>query len=334
MTRFVRLLDAFWFAPAPAARLAVLRILIGAFAFVLVADHYSAWVEISRTSPSLFEPVGVAVVLDRPLPPEVFQGLLLACLAANGAFVLGWRHRGTGPVFAALLLGVLCYRNSWSMIYHSANLVVLHVLILGVAPAADALSLDARRRAGQRAGRNPAGDWRYGWPIRLICAVTVVTYFLAGVAKVAGPLGWSWATGTALRSQVAADALRKEVLGEASSPLFAALYDHVWLFAILAAGSLALELGAPLALLSRRLAWGWAVSAFLMHWGIFFIMGITFRYHLAGVAFAPFFAVEHILPWLWPPAIRDGLARAWPQRSEVGGRHALGLGPLKGESDT
>jgi hypothetical protein len=308
MRRLGRLLDAFWFAEAPAARLALLRILVGAFALYLVAGHYSAWVRVGQTSASLFEPVGVVAVLDRPLPPEVFQGLILACLAANVAFLVGWRYRFTGPLFAVLLLWVLSYRNSWSMIYHSANLVVLHVLILSLVPAADALSLDARRgRKGT--GRDPKGDWRYGWPIRLVCAVTLLSYFVAGVAKVAGPLGWSWATGEALRSQIAADALRKEVLGDAGSALFYALYDQLWLFTLLAVGSLALELGAPLVLLSGRLGRGWAVSAFLMHWGIFLLMGITFRYHLAGVVFASFFNLERLLPWLAPAALRARLAR-------------------------
>jgi hypothetical protein len=209
-------------------------------------------------------------------------------------FILGWRHRYTAPVFALLFLWVLSYRNSWSMIYHSANLVVLHVLILGLTPAADALSLDAwrRRRAG---AQNPVESWRYGWPIKLICAVTVATYLLSGVAKVAGPLGWSWATADALRSQVAADSLRKEVLGDSGSPLFYTLYDREWVFGVLAVGSLAMELGAPLVLLNRRLGHVWAVTAFLMHWGIFAVMGITFAYQLSGVCFVSFFPVERLL---------------------------------------
>ena len=50
-----------------------------------------------------------------------------------------------------------------------------------------------------------------------------------------------------------------------------------------------LELGAPLALLSRRSSVIWAVIACLFHWGVFFVMGITFRYQLCGIAFAAFF---------------------------------------------
>jgi uncharacterized membrane protein len=58
------------------------------------------------------------------------------------------------------------------------------------------------------------------------------------------------------------------------------------------------ELGAPLALLNRRLGRVWAGLAFLMHWGILFIMEITFRYHLSGILYASFFDVERIPAWL------------------------------------
>ncbi|MGH7454288.1 MAG: hypothetical protein ACRENG_23235, partial [bacterium] len=73
--------------------------------------------------------------------------LLIATLAANIAFIFGWQHRYTGPLFGGLLLALLCYRNSWSMIYHSDNALVFHALILGVAPAAEAWSLDALQRS-------------------------------------------------------------------------------------------------------------------------------------------------------------------------------------------
>jgi hypothetical protein len=296
--RVLGIVDQFWFAEAPAARLAVLRILIGAFAFYLVGSHYEKWTKIGHTSPVLFQPVGVVAILDRPLPPAVFQCLIIATLVTSVPFILGWRYRFTGPLFAALLWWTSSYRNSWSMIYHSANLVVLHVSILALAPAADALSLDSRRQGGARGRRDAADGWQYGWPIRLICAVTVLSYLVTGVAKVAGPLGTSWATGEALRSQVAADALRKELLGDAGSPLFYVLYDELWLFTALAVATLVLELGAPVALLNKRLAQGWALGAFLMHWGVYFIMSIKFRYQLSGILFASFFDVEHLVAWV------------------------------------
>jgi hypothetical protein len=298
MKRLLGVLDGFWFQEAPAARLAMLRILIGAYAFWLTATHYDMWVEIGyETSPTVFAPVGVVGILTQPLPGVVNHALIVAVLVLNVLFILGWRHRLTGPLFGVLWLWVLSYRQSWSMIYHSMNLPALHVLVLGLVPAADALSLDARRQARAGGWREPGDAWQYGFPIRLICAVTALAYVVTGVAKVAGPVGWSWATGDVIRSQVAADALRKEVLGDAGSPLFYFLYDHVWMFLIMGVVTFAVELGAPLALLHKRLALWWALTAFVMHWGILLVMDIKFRYHLSGVVFASFFALERIVPW-------------------------------------
>jgi hypothetical protein len=298
MKRLLRVLNEFWFPEVPAARLAMLRILIGGWAFCLVAADYSLWVGIGRSSPVLFHPVGVAAFLSHPIPAVWNQALIIATVLASVLFVLGWRHRIIGPVFAALLLWVLCYRQSWSMIYHSMNLPVLHILVLGLAPAADALSLDARRKRVAQGGQDPPSGWQYGFPIQLICAVTVLGYFVTGVAKVAGPLGWSWVTGEALRSQVAADTIRKEVLGEVGSPLFFWLYGQAWLFTMMGIHTMIVELGAPLALLNKRVGRAWACLAFVMHWGILFLMKITFRYHLSGILYASFFDVERIPVWI------------------------------------
>jgi hypothetical protein len=262
------------------------------------------WVDIGyESSPDVFAPVGVVGILSQPLPGVVNHALVIAALVANALFVLGWRHRLTGPVFAVLWMWVLSYRQSWSMIYHSMNLPALHVLVLGLTPAADVLSLDARRQARAVGLREPADAWQYGFPIRLICAITAFAYLVTGVAKVAGEVGWSWAAGDVIRSQVAADALRKEVLGDAGSPLFYFLYNQLWMFSIMGAVTYAVELGAPLALFHKGLARWWALTAFLMHWGILLVMDIKFRYHLSGVVFASFFAVERLVPWL--RAMRD-----------------------------
>jgi predicted DCC family thiol-disulfide oxidoreductase YuxK len=212
------------------------------------------------------------------------------------AFILGWQYRWTGPAFGLLLLVLLSYRNSWSMLYHNDNVMVLHVLILGFVRAADAWSWDS-----WRSGTRPESElvhWRYGWPVQLVCAATTAGYFLAGLAKVAGESGWSWASGESLRGQIAADAIRKALLGESTSALSFFLYDHLWLFTIIGVMSLVVELGAPLALLDRRAGMFWAINAFLMHWGIFFIMSIAFRYQMSGFVFLSFFAVERTIPFL------------------------------------
>lgn len=286
-------LSAYWFTEAPAKRLALLRILIGAFALYYVGVRYDMFVEIAESESAMFAPVGVAAFLNAPISVGLFMAILIATLAANMAFILGWRHRFTGPLFAGLLMWLLCYRNSWSMIFHSDNAMVMHVLILGLAASADAYSLDALRRSRKQGAIEQPPSWRYGWPVRLMCALTVSTYFVAGIAKLASH-GLSWGSGEALRGQVAVDGLRKELLGDTVGALSYALYDQIWLFTLLGVGTLILELGAPLAMAGQRLGKLWAVNVWLMHWGILFIMGITFRYQLAGMIFLSFFNVERL----------------------------------------
>lgn len=327
MKRCRELYDRFWFRPAPAARLAVVRVLVGLFVLQYLGQRIEMLTGLGYTEAPLFEPAGVAAILSKPISPEMWQLVLWSTLALNLTFISGWKFRLTGPLFAALLLALLSYRNSWSMIYHNDDVLVLHVLILGLLPSADTWSLDAffrqRRQAiavkRSAAATFPEGDdaWIYGWGLQLLCVVVVVTYFLAGVAKVAGPLGWTWFNGEALRSQLAADSLRKELLGYGASPLVFALYHHVWLFTFLGAGSLALELGAPLALSHRRAGQLWCLSVLAMHWGIYLTMGISFTYYLYGIIYAPFFAVELLVEWC-NPRVRE-VAESVPRlgRSQI-----------------
>ncbi|MBA3955340.1 MAG: hypothetical protein H0X58_01575, partial [Acidimicrobiia bacterium] len=55
--------------------------------------------------------------------------------------------------------------------------------ILGLSPAADALSLDACRSTTSARTASPSTHGRYGWPVNLMSAVTAATYVVAGVAK-------------------------------------------------------------------------------------------------------------------------------------------------------
>lgn len=280
----------------PASRVGALRAANGAYTAWYLGRRVRMFRKVHRTDPALFQPVGPVRVLRKPLPPVVADTIMVATLASTAAFTAGVAHRVTGPLHAALLTWTLSYRNSWSMIFHSDNTLVLATAALGVSPAADAVSVDALLAPRGR----PADDWRYATPVRAIQTATVVTYFLAGFAKVAGPLGWGWADGEVLRRQIAADGLRKELLGSKAAATGIRLYNQTGLFRLLAAGSLAVELAAPIVLLDRRLARLWAAGAFGLHWGIFVVMGIRFRYNQSGVVYLPFFPVEKLLP----PALR------------------------------
>lgn len=297
MNRLYTMVDTFWFVKAPASRLAMLRIILGAYTLYYVGRRYRMFLKVAQTDQTLFRPVGVVKGMEQPVAVPVFRRVLVALLIANVAFLFGWRHKYTGPLFATLLLWVLCYRNSWSMVYHSDNVLVFHAIILALTPAADSLSLDAVKRMADPDAQQPndTEDWKYGWPIQLINTVTTIVYFLSGVAKVKGPLGWKWASGEVLRSQIAVDGLRKEVLGEGAAPMAFTLYNQVDLFKLLAIGSMIVELAAPAILLDKRVSRLWAIGAFLLHWGIYFVMKITFRYQLTGLLFTSFFEIERIV---------------------------------------
>jgi hypothetical protein len=282
-------LDRFWFEPAPALRLAVLRVLIVGFGLVWLVGFSPVLIGTLRTPASRFAPVGVVSLLDAPLGFGLALGLWLACIVAGLAALLGWRFRISGPIYAVALLWVSSYRNSWGMIFHTENLLVMHTLILAALPAADAWSLDARRRLGPTDGLRL--DPRYGWGPKLMATVTALAYLLAGIAKLRNA-GGVWLDGEVLLGHVAWDNLRKHELGARHSPLGAALSAYPAAFVPLAWLSMVLELGAPLALLHRHIARVWAIGMWCFHAGVLAIMAILFAYPLSGLAFAPFFAVE------------------------------------------
>ena len=295
-------LDGWWQTPAPAKRLAVLRVLVGGFAVGYVVIRAPNFVSYATFDDSQFAPVGLATLLDGPLSGVVLRLLIAATVVVGVAFLTGWRFRISGPAFALMLLALMTYRNAWGQIFHTENLLVLHVLVLGLTPAADALSLDSR-------GRDAAGDEaRYGWPIRLMCILTVLTYFIAGETKMR-IAGLDWITTDSLRNFIAYDNLRKIELGDTHSALGGMLVGHAWLFPPLAVATLAVELGAPLALLGGRVARVWAFLAWGFHVGVAAVMAIVFPYSLLGIAFAPFFKVEQ-LPLRLPARLRGVLRPA------------------------
>jgi len=275
-----------WFADAPAERLAALRIAIGGFAIAWLLWRGGDLVALSRLPASHFAPTGVARILGAPLPPTAVVAIAIATRGLLVAVTLGLAYRRTAPLAALGLLWTLTYRNAWGLPFHTENLLVLHVLALACAPAADAWAFDRPR--------GPARDG-YGWPIKLMAALTVATYLIAGIAKLRLG-GLAWLDGETLRNQIAIDNLRKELLGAPTAVLATELLDHPTSLAIVSALTLVVELGAPLALLHRRLARVWVLAAWGFHVGVVLTMNIWFPYPLFGVAYLPLFEVERL--WL------------------------------------
>ncbi len=286
MNALRRLSDAY-FAPAPARWLGLVRLLVGSYAVIQVLRRTPRLVSFARFDPAGFRPVGLVSMLDAPLPPALTFAQPYAAAAVGALFAAGAFYRVSGPLFALLFTWVMAYRCSWGMVFHTESLVALHLGILALSPAASALSLDARGVS------EPPPDARFGWPLRLLAVVTVLTYFVSAVSKLKTN-GVGWAEGELLRNYVAFDALRKVELGAFHSPIGTALLRFPALFAPMAAGALALELFAPLALVHRYAARIWITAMWAFHMGVWAVMGIGFAYPLTGFAFLGF------VQWLDP----------------------------------
>src|SRR5690606_21687952 len=195
----------------------------------------------------------------------VFEGLTLLTLALALPFALGAAHRVVAPLYAALLLFITSYGCSFGFVLHTDNLFVVQVAVLALTPSADAFSIDARRRGVH-----------------------------AGVAK-RRVAGLAFAEGDTLRRLVAMDNVRKLELGSFHSPLGALLLPYEGVFGLLAGGSLALELGAPLAALGDRAGRFFAIAMWSFHVGVLLLMAILFAYPLSFVAFAAFFHPERLV---------------------------------------
>jgi hypothetical protein len=133
----------------------------------------------------------------------------------------------------------------------------------------------------------------YGWGVRLLAALTAATYVLAGIAKLR-LAGAGWLDGQLLRDQIAVDNLRKAMLGDDVAPLARVLVANPAWLAVLAAGTLIVELGAPLAMRGGRVAWVWVAAAWAFHLGVVLAMNIWFPYPLLGPAFLPLLAPDVI----------------------------------------
>ncbi len=273
---------------APPERLALFRIAVGLYVIVyLLARLIEAW-STSRATMTSFAPVGLVSWLNvsDPLPVGGAMALYLLTIVFTLAFTVGYRFALTGPLCAFLLLWTTSYKSSFGMLFHSENLVTLQVMVLGLGPSAQSVSLDARANR-----RSWTEDIPSGWPLLASSLVAIVAYGLAGIAKLKLG-GMDWVSGDVLRVQVAYDNLRKIEFGSPHSPLGAWSVRYPLLFLPLGIITMLAELGGPLALIHRHLALTWVILVVGFHWGVLFLMAITFSYPMVGIPFFCFFELE------------------------------------------
>jgi hypothetical protein len=203
------------------------------------------------------------------------------------------------------------------MIYHTENMLVLHVLVLAITPSASALSVDGALTQDfpilTRFGFAPAVTQprlEFRWPLRVLQLGATLPYVVAGMAKLNGASGIHWANGENLRDQITMNGLYYEVLRGGADPITFQVYGWDTAFMLASVVTLILEIGAPLALLHRYLGYAYVVGIMSMHWSILVLMGIPFPYQLYGAAYACF--IEWDLVFAWAKKL---LASSMPSRA-------------------
>ena len=164
-----------WFAPVPARRLELVRRCTFGYALGWLVVRFAYVVDVAGLPARRFEPVGVLDWMDEPPGRPLVIAVWLVTLVACGSATLNRAVRFTAPVGAVGMLLLATLTSSYGQVFHTEHLLVLHLAVLAVGmlvePAAP-----------------PDGETN-GWPLNLMMAILVVTYVLAGVAK----LRWSGA---------------------------------------------------------------------------------------------------------------------------------------------
>ena len=287
----IRLLDA----TAPATRLAAFRVVVGVFVLVYVVGRLPVFLALADRPAADFAGVGVLAPLSSPPSAGVLTAVVVVAFVTGLAATLGWHYRPSAISFVLAILHLTTLRGSWGQLLHFENLMVLQLLVLAASPAADAWSLDMRRAPLEDRPDAVAPSIRYGWPLAVAGLITITTYVITGVAKLRYG-GLDWLAGGTLQNHIAYSAARLDLLG-GTEPVFAEFaVRQEWILGACAAGAVAIELCAPAVFIGHRSRNAWVVAAWLMHVGIFLTMAVGFPSPLFGVAFAPFFALERVVP--------------------------------------
>lgn len=264
----------FWFAPSSPTTLGVCRAVF--FAGILILYAPRDFRELADFPPVFWTPVTLLKVLHLPLLPREILGLVaMVWKVALAAACLGLLTRWSTAVSLVLGVYLIGALASFGQITHTHMAVVFTLGILALSRSGDAWSLDRLIRVG-RSGPGvprvePSGE--YTWPIRMVWLVLALIFLGAGISKLRhSGLAWAFSDNLALILIV-----RNYDAGwTPPTPLGLYLAEQRWLCRALALGTLVIELGYPLALLSRAARWVAVPGMFLMLGGFRLLMGPVF----------------------------------------------------------
>jgi hypothetical protein len=260
----------FWFEPSSALNLGICRAMFFGGLFLFYAmDDFSGWGAVDH---GFWMPLPLFKRLWA-LPVETLQVMQIAWKLSLLLSCLGLFTRTA--MVGALLLGtyLLGLPHNFGKTHHIDAILVLVMAMLAVSRAGDAFSLD-RLLQGHRFSSAPPLSGEYTWPIRGACTVYTLVFFAAGYAKLrSSGLGWIFSDNMQITLVQASyhQAAHDPVMGW-----------NLWLaqFPLLgrtaAAGAVAIELAAPLALFWRPARRVIVPSLILLMIGIRILLGPAF----------------------------------------------------------
>ena len=269
-----------WFGPTSPIVPAMCRLLIYGYTLQLT-HHADRWLATRKT---LWYPTTYFAFFDIPLFDEaVVDGLMLVNLIACWAAFLGLYYRFAAPVVALTCLYLLGMQNNFGKVDHSQNALMLSLIVMVFARAADVWSVDAWRR-GWRPGHVMPKNAAYRWPQQMILLIVVLMYGAAGWSKF-DRHGWQWGLSDNLRNLW----LSHQFTKNPPTRIGVWLAEYPTVYKGMGLSSLMLELCAPLALLHRWLRALIVPGLMALQLGIYLTMGVVFR------AMIPVFLC--LLPW-------------------------------------
>ncbi len=258
------MIQGWWFAPVPIARIAWLRTFLYSFIFIDVFLTTSWVAQHGNVPGDLYQPLMIGRLLPLPTPTATVVGLVeVVMLAAAAVAASGRLPRIAGWIVFLLYFQWMVFAFSYGKVDHDRFGFLVALAVLPTAGKAHWKDQDATEAAG--------------FAVHSIQLAAVLTYFLAAFAKLRfGGVGW--VNGATLVRAV----IRR------GTDLAQPLLDHPWILHVTQYLIVIFELLSPLLLVRGRVGLGMLAIAAAFHVMTFSMISIIFLPHIMCLlAFLP-----------------------------------------------
>lgn len=286
MVSFKERWNHFWFQPASPDNLGLCRMIFFGVTLLyslltsaeghLWHGDYSAWAQVSK---AFWNPTWLYRHFHIPVFSAALIGVLqLVWKVALGFSCIGLYTRLSTAVSFALGLYLLGLAQNFGEVHPQDAVLVFVFLIMAFSRCGDSWSIDHLRRKAPRDSdgfkETAALDGEYTWPVRMIWVLISLIFFASGLAKMRYS-GLVWITS----DNMALSLIWHQYHNSGADPLTSWGFNlgrSAWLPQLLAAGTVILELGYPIALFSRAARWFFVPGSVLMLLGIVMVLGPRF----------------------------------------------------------